>query len=274
MSPLPMRIRSASFLAVHHRNVGVELKDRRGDRGRDRSEERLFENFLLRLAVGNEQDLLCLQDRNHSHRNGLLRDLVYTVEEARIRLDRRLVQIDHVRVLDENVGRLVESDVSVQTDPEQLQIDPAQAIDPRVVLGALARKVRRASVGNKGVLTTDVDVIEKVFLHKITVALRVILTQPNVFVQIDRDRLAEVNVALVVPLDELTVNANGRGPRRKTQHTVRLHDDLRRDDVCRLTAELAVIFDCNEFHSIPPSFYMFYLLTVLFLFRRRAVRRG
>ena len=94
-------------------------------------------------------------------------------------------------------------------------------------------------------------------MHEIVVALVVIRGQTAVFVQIEGRAGAEIDVALVIPLDELLVNADGRGAGRETEHGLRLQDDLRGDDVRGLAAHVVIVFCADDFHNaLPLSFFV------------------
>ena len=65
-----------------------------------------------------------------------------------------------------------------------------------VITLALARKVNRTAVRNKGVIYINIYMLKKVFVHKITVALVVCAVKPYILVKVYRDNLAKVNISL------------------------------------------------------------------------------
>ena len=238
------------FLAEHDGDVGVQLEDRCGNFGGDGTEERAMQDVLLQLTVGDQNDLLCLHDRDHPHRDCLSRHLIFVFEETGVCADGGLVQIDHVRALDEYAGGLVEADVTVNADAEQLQVDAAQALDACIILGTLCIHILGTAVGDEGVFGTDVDVVEEVGLHEVTVALRIVFGQSRVLIKVDGGYLGEIEITLVVPIGELTVDTEGRGAGCQTDNALRLHDDLCGDNVCRLAAELFLGGNGDEFHGV------------------------
>ena len=159
-----------------------------------------------------------------------------------------------MRLLLKCLFRLVEADVAVAADAEKLQINAAQRPDQLVVTAALRLDVLRHAVRDVCVCLVDVDVVEQVGVHEVAVALLVVACQALVLVQVNRADLAEIQVALLVPLDQLLVGADRRRARGKPQHTVRLHNDLCGNDVGRLAAEILVISCDVNSHDVfrPP----------------------
>ena len=72
--------------------------------------------------------------------------------------------------------------------------------------------------------------------------------QAAVFVQIERGTGAEIHVALIIPLDQLLVNSNRGRAGRQAEYRIRLEDDLRRNNVGRLTAHIVIVLCANDFH--------------------------
>ena len=152
--------------------------------------------------------------------------------------------------------RLIEADVAVVADAQQLQVNAAHIVNDRVIAGALGGGVHVGAVRQVDGLGTDVDMVKQVAVHEAPVAFGVLLGQAAVLVQVDRRDLGEVDVALVVPLDQLLVGAHGRTAGGQAQHAVGLHDDLGRDDVGGLAGHVVVIFCTDDLHKkIPPDFF-------------------
>ena len=96
--------------------------------------------------------------------------------------------------------------------------------------------------------------VKQVAVHEAPIALGVLLRQAAVLVQIDGRDLGEVDIALVVPLDQLLVGAHGGAAGGQTQHAVGLHDDLRRDDIGGLAGHVVIILSTDDLHKkIPPD---------------------
>ena len=146
------------------------------------------------------------------------------------------------------LARLVETDVAVVADAQQLQVDAADALDDSVIAGALALGIHVGAVGQVDGFGADVDQIEQVAVHEAPVAFGMLLGQAAVLVQVDAGDLGEVQVALVVPLDQLFIGTHGGAAGGQAQHAVGFHDDLSRDDVGSLAGHVIVVFRADDFH--------------------------
>ena len=100
-----------------------------------------------------------------------------------------------------------------------------------------------------GVGLVDVDVIEEVVAHEVVIALHVVVREAAVLVEVIGVNLREVDVALLVPLDELVISADGRAAGSEAEDAVGLEDDLGRDDVGGLAAHVLVVFGVNDLHA-------------------------
>ena len=91
----------------------------------------------------------------------------------------------------------------------------------------------------------DVDMVEQIGVHEITVALIILRGESFVLVQIYAGYTCEVEIAFVVPLDELFVGADRRRTCCKTKYCVWFHNHLCGDDVCCFSAHIMIIFCFN-----------------------------
>ena len=121
-------------------------------------------------------------------------------------------------------------------------------MDDLVVLCAGILCIGVGAVRQVDLCRVDVHLVEQVAVHEAPVAFRVLLGQAAVLVQIDGGHLRKIDVALVVPVHQLCIRAHRGAAGRQTQHTVRFHDDLRGDDVCRLAGHILVVFCTNDLH--------------------------
>ena len=103
------------------------------------------------------------------------------------------------------------------------------------------------------VVGADIDVLEQVLLHEIPVALLMGAGQAAVFVQVDGGHLGKIQIALVVPVDQLCIGAHRGAAGGQAQHAVGLHDDLGRDDVGCLAGHIFIIGRSNDLHTIKTS---------------------
>ena len=95
----------------------------------------------------------------------------------------------------------------------------------------------------------DVDVVEQVVTHEEVIALRVIMVEAAVLVQVVGADLGEIAVPVLAGLNEVLVGADGRGAGGEAEHAVRLQDDLSGDDVRRFAAHVLVILGVNDLHG-------------------------
>ena len=64
-------------------------------------------------------------------------------------------------------------------------------------------RIRLQSVGNVGVCLVDVDMVEKVMIHEITIALVVVTGEAFVLVEVDAVNLGEIQIAVARPRVQL-----------------------------------------------------------------------
>jgi hypothetical protein len=121
-------------------------------------------------------------------------------------------------------------------------------VDDVVVLGASVCRVGVGAVGQVDGFGADVHVVEQVLVHEAPIAFGMLFGQAAVLVKVDGGDFGEVEVALVVPLHQLRIRAHRGAAGRQTQHAVRLHDDLRGDDVGSLAGHILVVFCTNDLH--------------------------
>ena len=113
-----------------------------------------------------------------------------------------------MRTLGEILVRLVESNVSVQAHAEQLQVNAARRLNGCIVALALPLGVKLRAVRQIDALCRHIHRVEEVFVHEIVIALVVIGCQAAIFVQIEGRAAAEVHITLVIPFNQLLVNAD------------------------------------------------------------------
>ena len=99
------------------------------------------------------------------------------------------------------VIRLVEADVGVAADAQQLKIDAVMLLDDPVIPGALQGAVGLGAVRQEASVRRDIDMVEQILPHEAAVALGMVPRQAAVFVQIDGNRLPEIQLALLIPLN-------------------------------------------------------------------------
>ena len=209
----------------------MKLQDGAGYLRCDRAAERAVDGLGFVLTAHRHQHPACLHDTADAHGNGLPRHLIRTFKKARVGLNGALGQLHHMGFLDKSGARLVKPDVSVPPQAQKLEVRAAQRAEHAVVPTALLFRILRHAIGHIGVLLSDIDVVEEVFLHEITIALGMGRGEPSVFIQVYRDDVPKAQIALPVPFGQLMVDSHRSGPGGQPQHTVRLSDDLGRNQI-------------------------------------------
>ena len=143
--------------------------------------------------------------------------------------------------------------MAVAADAEQLNIHIAHTAKHRIIAGALLFLVRLHAVGQIDTRWVDVHMVKKVVVHEIMIALVVFRLHAIVFIQIDCSHIRKIQIALFVPLDQLLICADRRRAGGKAEHGIRLEDDLRGNDICRLAAHILVILCTNDSHNEKAS---------------------
>lgn len=87
--------------------------------------------------------------------------------------------------LDIRVSRLVETDMTIATDTEQLQVDAAAGSDQIIICLAGFLWILGKTVWYKGAVFVDVDMVKEIIIHKIAITLDISGTEPLVFIQVD-----------------------------------------------------------------------------------------
>ena len=134
------------------------------------------------------------------------------------------------------------------------------SVDDLVVLCAGILCIGVGAVRQVDLGRVDVHLIEQILVHEAPVAFRVLLGQAAVLVQIDGGHLRKIDVALVVPVHQLCIRANGGAAGRQTQHAVGLHNDLCRNDIGCLAGHIRIILCTNDLHHKRPHLSSFFPL--------------
>ena len=158
--------------------------------------------------------------------------------------------------LNELVAGLVEADVAVVADAQQLHIHATQRVDQIVIQLALALSVGIQAVGQVDILGSDIDVVEQVVVHEVSIALIMLGAQTHILVQIHGAHLGEVQIAIRTAADQFLVSAHGRAAGSQAQNTVRLQHHLSRQQVSHLAAGIIIVFRTDKSHD-KISFSLF-----------------
>lgn len=114
-----------------------------------------------------------------------------TSEEAGVDLDRVLGKGHHPCPGMYGGERLVEGEMAVLADSAEEQIDAASLYDGFLVVLALFVEICGVAVEDVDVAGRNVNLVEKVPVHKAVIALRMILRNPDIFIHVEGDDILE-----------------------------------------------------------------------------------
>ena len=138
--------------------------------------------------------------------------------------------------------------MAIAADPENLQIDAAGLTNRLFIGGAILVVIAPArSIGNVNVCGIDVDVAEKILLHEVAKTLRMIRGQADVFIEVERRHLREIQIFLAVHSRQFGVNTDRRGSGRKAERQRRVSTHCARDNPRRFAVQLIAI--CLEHYE-------------------------
>ena len=235
----------------------MELQDRRRDLRRHGAKEAVPDSLRLVRAAGDQQDPLGLHNGLHTHGVRLPGHLCLVFKEAGVCGDGALRQGHLMGAAGKAAVRLVEADVGVAADAQQLKIDAVMLLNDPVIPGALQSAVGLGAVRQEASVRRDIDMVKQILPHEAAVALGMVPGQAAVFVQVDGNRLPEIQLALLIPLNQMAVGADGGGAGGKAQHALGVQGHLRGDDVRSLQAHVIIIFRTNQSHRTSFTNFRF-----------------
>ena len=247
----------AGFLVCKDGNVWMEAQKGGGHLGGYGAKHHIINNLGFPLAAGGKEDFFCLHNGAYSHGNRLPRHLGAMGKKAGIGLDGGLGKVYHMGKFREMAAGLVKPNVAVVADAQQLDIHRADSGQQFLILAAFLLGILGLAAGNMGIFLWNVYFVKEVLVHKITVALVVFRGEAQVFIQVYGLDLGEVQVALLVPVDELVIHPHGAGAGSEAHHAVGLQDDLGGEDIGRLAAHGPIIFGHVDLHSCVRSFIFY-----------------
>jgi hypothetical protein len=103
-----------------------------------------------------------------------------------------------VRSRDQRRRGLVEADVSVESEPEDLQIDPSGSVNRSFVARALAPDIRRIAARRIDACLRQIDAIEQVLTHECAIARRMCRANADELVKIECACAPKVGAAFAV----------------------------------------------------------------------------
>ena len=150
--------------------------------------------------------------------------------------------------------------MAVGAQTQQLQISSAEAVNHRIVAGALPFRIGIHTVGNVAVCLIDIHMVKQIGAHKVCIALIVILGQAHILIQVYGTNLGEIQVTALIHGNQFLIGAHRAAAGGQTQHAIGFQLNLCGDDVCSLPADIGIVFCANQSHNVP-------FLSVVFLFK-------
>jgi hypothetical protein len=157
------------------------------------------------FSCGEEDGFAGVEDGSDSHGDDMEWHRVFAPEEAGVVLAGAGGKGFDARAGGEGGCRLVEANVAVSADAEELEVDAACCADFFLVATAEFFWVLCHTVWDMDVCQIDVHMPKEVLVHEGVVGLRVVSSDTDVFVQIERVDLRPIEVLL----DELFVEWHG-----------------------------------------------------------------
>ena len=219
--------------------------------------DRLSQSACLIVAVDQDDNFLSVCDSADTYGQSVSRNLLrIIVKESGV--DNACVRCQCAKAGAGCKGceRLVESEMSVNTDTAHEEVDAAVGSDFSFVARALCFRVLSEAVKNVDVLRLHIyKMIEEIIVHEIPVALVMLARETYIFVHVECDDICKTHFAGLIHADKLLINADRRRSGRKTENERSVFlvvIDLLSDIVRCPLAHLIVIFLNNYSHLIPP----------------------
>jgi hypothetical protein len=106
-----------------------------------------------------------------------------------------------------------------------------------------------------GVVHVNVDVIEQLVVHEVTVALGVVGGKTAVFVKVDGNGLGKICLACFAIGGEIGIQSLGGGAGGKAEHGIILQRNDRLNDFSGLKRHFFVILAANNLHFFSPFMF-------------------
>ena len=107
--------------------------------------------------------------------------------------------------LGENITRLIKSDMAVMSQSEKLQINAADFIYNIVMGFACLVSIRFLAVRHICMSFVDIDMVKKIVVHEIPVALVAVTGKASVLVQVYTCNCREVKITIFVAFNKLLI---------------------------------------------------------------------
>src|SRR5690606_14414723 len=171
----------------------------------------------------------------------------------------------------------VEADMPVVADAEQLQVDAPAGCKRCIVLRALVLRPFGKSVRNMRIVSLDINMIEELFLHVISITLGMIRRQAEILIQVESGSMPVADQILLVQGNHLLIDADRRAAGGQSKHSMRIRLNCAGDESRRCRVQGLLTRERQDIHEpIPPfhhSLRYYRLLWAEKATNRRATRR-
>ena len=168
-----------------------------------------YRGFIF--APSYQYDLFCGQDRTDTHCDSLRRNVLGTCEGRGLLLDTCIAQRDHTGLAVRVRSRFVEADLTLRSHTEQHQVHTAHFGDFGLIVATVLRNLLHGHrrIGDKGVLGTHIDILQKLLVDTEVTALLCLLRNTVELVEREYHYVAETRLARAEHLDQLRVDTYG-----------------------------------------------------------------
>src|SRR5438034_3832246 len=211
----------------------MKLDRRRGTACCERTLERGGHSRSFGRSGREHEEGFGIQNRSDSHRDGHDRRLEVWLPELIVPNCGARESLDSSARPEARAG-FVETNVSVPTDAQDLEVDPATGFDQRFVSRRLGSRVCRVSGGDVSVDRIYIYVSEEAVVHGAVEGPRVLRANAEVFVKVERLGAGKAQMAQLVSPDQFSVESLGGGPSRQTKTSIGFPLDQLSADVCSL----------------------------------------
>ena len=151
------------------------------------------QNCGLGFAPGQQGQFPGFQDRTNTHGDRVGRNILFAAKIASCISPSQTVERHHSRPGIYAGTRFIETDVPGPSNAKNLDIDPTRSQDFALVLLAVGKhfRTRDEAVRNVHIFWRNIDLIEKLHLHKVAITLRMMRRQATVFIEIESDNVPE-----------------------------------------------------------------------------------
>lgn len=225
---------------------GVELERGGGIHRGDGAFDGLGYGLGFIFSRGKEDGFAGVEDGSDAHGDDMEWHRVLAAEEAGVVLAGAGGEGFDAGAGGEGGCRFVEANVAICADAEELEVDAACCADFFLVAAAEFFGVRRHTVWDMNVCRIDVHMPKEILMHEGLVGLRMVGSNADVFVQIERGDLRPIEVLL----DELLVEWHWGAASGESENRIWLGADEVGEEACgHASGRFGIGLD-DDFHRV------------------------